>query len=386
VVVKFGGADLSSGENVQRAAQIIAEAPFEEIVVVVSAMGKMTDSLVQTVNQIGVSDADWAEALSMGERTSVRVFCAALRARGLNAEIFDPAFDNWPIITDSNFRSATLDVEQTTALSQKFITPILENTIPVVCGFIGKDSKGRVTTLGRGGSDTTALLLAKCIDADEIVLVKETSGVLSADPKLVPNARLLHKLEIHEMFDLAQGGAKIIKPDALKYKQPNQLLRIVDFSSGNLASGGTEINGSFNMNSAEILTQEHLIAISVVCEVNAQNVRNVFSVISGKPVFGISSGQKSVTVFTSDGNVAQVLKELHEMEGFSAISHRENVAMLQISHPAFIDSPGGIAKISNALSKAGINIIEITTSKATINVFIEENQIKKAKEEIENVV
>jgi aspartate kinase len=386
VVIKFGGADLSSGEKIQQAAKLLVEARFEEMVVVVSAMGKTTDSLTQTVTQIGVSDAEWAEIISTGERTSARIFCAALRAQGLKAEVFDPAYDTWPIITDSNFLHATPNLEKTASLTSQFLTPLLGKVIPVVCGFLGKDSQGRVTTLGRGGSDTTAILLARCVSADEIILVKETSGVLSADPKIVPDARLLNRLEIHEMFDLAQGGAKIVKPGALKYKLPNQTLRIVDFNSGNLASGGTEITGSFNLNSSETLTQQGLIAISIVCEVNAQNIRNVFSVLSKKPVYGVSSGRKSVTIFTTDGDVAQILNQLHSIKDFKAVSHRENVAMFQISDPDFIDSPGGIARISNALSQAGINIIEVTTSKATINVFIEENEIKRAKEAIENVV
>jgi aspartate kinase len=386
VVIKFGGADLSSGEKIQQAARLIAEAPFKEIVVVVSAMSKMTDSLIQTVSQIGVPDAEWAEIISIGERTSARIFCAALRAQGLNAKLFDPAYENWPIITDSNFLHAKPILEKTASLTEQFVKPLLGTVIPVVCGFLGKDSQGRVTTLGRGGSDTTALLLANCISADEIILVKETSGVLSADPKVVSDARLLNKLEIHEMFDLAQGGAKIVKAEALKYKLPNQALRIVDFASGNLACGGTEITGSFNQNSAEILTQEGLIAISVVCNVNAENIRDIFSVLSKKPVYGVSSGRKSVTIFTADGDVTQVLNKLHGIKGSKAITHRENVAMVQISNPIFIDSPGGIAKISTALSQAGINIIEVTTSKATINVFIEESQIKRAKEAIENVV
>jgi aspartate kinase len=386
VVIKFGGADLSSGEKIQRAAKLVADARFEEAVVVVSAMGKTTDSLTQTAAQLGVSDAEWAEIISTGERTSARIFCAALRAQGLKAEVFDPACDNWPIITDSNFLHGTPNLEKTASLTSQFLTPLLGKAIPVVCGFLGKDIQGRVTTLGRGGSDTTAILLARCIMADEIILVKETSGVLSADPKIIPDARPLNKLEIHEMFDLAQGGARIVKPSALKYKLPNQTLRIVNFDSGNLASDGTEITGFFNLNSAETLTQQGLIAISIVCEVNAQNIKDVFSVLSKKPVYGVSSGRKSVTIFTTDGDVAQILQQMHSVRGFKAVSHRENVAMIQISDPVFIDSPGGIAKISNALSQAGINIIEVTTSKATINVFIEEKEIKRAREAIENVV
>ena len=386
VVIKFGGADLATGEKVAQAAQMVADANYREIVVVVSAMGKTTDSLLNTVSQIGdTDDEDYTEIISMGERTSARFFCSALRARGANAELFDPCSDNWPVITDSNFRNAKPDMEKTTERARKFIVPLLGDTIPVVCGFLGKDPNGRITSLGRGGSDTTALVLAKCLDADEVILVKETSGVLSADPKIVSEARALNKLDIHEMLDLAQGGAKIVKPEALRYKQPNQMLRVVDFSSGNLAVGGTEITGALNTNSSEMQSRHDLIAINVVCEVNAENLAEVFSALSQKPIYGVSSGSRSFTVFTSDGNIAEVVRKLHSIPSFKAVSHRENVALLQVRHPTFIESPGGVAVMSTALSQKDINIIEVTTSKATINVFIEENQLKRAKEAISNV-
>ena len=386
VVVKFGGADLATAERIRRAAEMIAGSPHKETVVVVSAMGDTTSNLIQTIGQFGnVSDDDYAEIVSMGERTSARVFCSALRALGVKAEVFDPACDSWPIITDSNYREARPDVEQTRTLVQRFLVPLLGKVVPVVCGFLGKDQDGRVTTLGRGGSDTTAMLLANCLDADEIVLVKETSGVLSADPRIVPDARPLSELDIHEMFDLAQGGAKIVKPESLRYKLSNQKLRIVDFSSGDIAAGGTEITGSFRLNSAEMQSQTGLMAINVVCEVNAENLREVFSMLSQKPIYGVSSGRRSISVFTSDGDVVEVVKRLHSVATFKAVSHRENVALIQVSHPMFVDSPGGVARISSALGERGINIIEVTTSKATINVFIEENQLTKAKEAISNV-
>ena len=385
-VIKFGGADLSNGEKILQAARIILEAPYKEIVVVVSAMGKMTDELVNTISQIGnISASDYAEIVSMGERASARVFCSVLRAGGAKAELFDPANENWPIATNSNFANAKPDLEITTKLVQKFILPLLGDTIPVVCGFLGKDANGRVTTMGRGGSDTTALLIAKCIEADDIVLVKETSGVLSADPKTIPEAKPLTKLDIDEMFDLAQGGAKIVKPEALQYKLPNQTLRIVNFNSGKLEAGGTEITGSFKMNSVEMKIRQNLAAINMICGVNAKTLSQIFHILSQNPVYGVSSGRKSITIFSSDKNLNEVIRRLHSLEGLKAISHRVRLAMLQVTHPMFIDSPGGVAKISGALSREDINIVEVTTSKATINVFIEESQLKKAKEAIENI-
>jgi aspartate kinase len=386
VVIKFGGADLSTGEKVSQAAKMVAEARYKEVIVVVSAMGKTTDDLLNAMSQIdNVSDEDYAEIISMGERASARFFCAALRAQGVRAELFDPSNPNWPLMTDSNFRNAKPDIEKTTEMTRTFLEPILGASIPVMCGFLGKDRSGRTTCLGRGGSDTTALLLAKCLGADEVILVKETSGVLSADPKVVSDARPLNSIDIHEMFDLAQGGAKIVKPEALRYKLLNQRLRVVDFSTGNFSVGGTEITGSFDLNSAEIKSLQDLLAINVVCEVKAENLREVFSALSQKSIYGVSSGRQSITVLTTDGNVAEVIRRLHGVKSFKAVSHREKVAMLQISHPTFVDSPGGVAAISNALSQDGINIIEVTTSKATINVFIEENQLNRAKEAISHV-
>jgi len=385
--VKFGGADLSSGEKIRCAAQMVANAPYKEIIVVVSAMGDMTDKIENILSPLSeISDADYAEIISMGERMSARVFSSALKSLGIRSEYIDPSDKNWPIITNSEFKNAKPDLEKSTSLVHKYLIPRLSQTIPVICGFLGKDINGRITTLGRGGSDTTALLLARCSDADEILLVKQTNGVLSADPRLVPDAKTIEKLGIHEMFDLAQGGAKIVKPDSLKYKLPNQKLRIIDFSNGNLASKGTEIIGSFNPNSAEIRTYKDLMAINIICEVNTENLFVIFEVLKSKLVYGVSSGSRSVTVFISKDDPKLILNKLHQIKNFKALSHKDSISLMQISHPMFIDSPGGVAMISNALNQASINIIEITTSKATINVFIEEKQLKCAKEAIENAI
>ena len=163
-VIKFGGADLATGERTACAARLVADASYKEKVVVVSAMGKTTDNLVGTLSQLGgVADEDYAEIVSMGERTSARVFCSALKAQGVKAEFIDPADEKWPLITDSCFRDATPNEEQTRANVRNYLEPMLvDGMVAIVCGFLGRDENGRVTTLGRGGSDTTALLLANC--------------------------------------------------------------------------------------------------------------------------------------------------------------------------------------------------------------------------------
>jgi len=383
VVIKFGGADLSTGERVRKAAEMVVKSPYKEAIVVVSAMGKTTDDLIRVLSKIGkISDRDYAEIVSMGERTSARIFCSALRSFGAKAVCIDPAQDNWPIITDSDFTDAKPIIEKTRVLAEKCLEPLLADSVPVVCGFLGRDESGNVTTLGRGGSDITALLLANCLRADEVILVKETAGVLSADPDIVPNARTLNKLDIHEMFALALGGAKVVRPEALRYKLPNQKLRVVSFSSGDLSTGGTEITGYLNPNSAEISKHNNLVALNIVCEISPMSLSSIFSALREKTIYGVSTGKKSITIFVSPEDVNETIQRLHGLESLKAVSHRDKVGMIEVNQPNFIDSPGWVAKISSALSSKGINIVEVTTSKATINVFIDERRLEDAIEAI----
>jgi len=377
-VIKFGGADLASGYKIREAAKKVLESDYDEIVVVVSAMKGMTDRLIDIISKIGdVSDQDYAEIVSMGERISARIFCSALKSLGADAVYIEPSSMEWPIITNSDFKNASPDMKKTCENVKRFIEPLLGEKIVVICGFLGRDEKGRLTTLGRGGSDTTAMILANCLNADEVVLVKETEGVMSADPKIIANAKPLSKLDIHEMFALSYGGAKIIKAEALKYKLPNQRLKIVSFSSDSL-SGGTEITGVFNSDSLEISEKKGLSAVSLVCNIESDVISRIIASFKNRPLYGISTGRVSLTVFTSSENLKALLKDLHSLGICKALSCRSNVGLIELTHPAFIDSPGWIAKISEALASEKINIIEITTSKSTINIFIDESKIEDA--------
>jgi len=387
VVVKFGGDDLSNISKVRKAAQMIKASGYGEIVVVVSAMGKATDNLVKNLSEIGeVEDADYADILSMGERTSARIFSAVMKSLGLESTYFDPQQDRWPIITDSNFKNAKPDLDETKSRVQKHLEPLLGDCIPVVCGFLGRDGEGNITILGRGGSDITATLLANCLEAEETILVKDTEGVLSADPHIVSNAKPLTELSVGEMFSLAQGGAKIVRPEALRYKLSTQRLRVVNFSLGKLSEGGTEITGVFKSNSTEMKNHRGLTAITLVGNVNSENLRSLFSSLENGEIFGISTGKSSITVFTKLEDSKRAVRRLHDLGCFKAVSSLENVGDVELVNPAFIDSPGWVAKISNALASESINILEITTSKATINVFVDEKRLDEALKVLGNAI
>jgi aspartate kinase len=378
VVIKFGGADLASGEKMRRAAQMVLNSGHKEIVVVVSAMGATTNNLIDVMSQIGeVSAKDYADIISMGERTSARIFCSALRSLGKDAVYFEPGCEGWPIITDSNFKDAKPNMKETCRRVKRYLEPLLNKKIVVVCGFLGQDEKGNVTTLGRGGSDTTAMILANCLKAEEVVLVKETEGVMSADPKIVPTAKPLNKLDIREMFALAHGGAKIVKAEALIYKLPEQKLRIVSFSN-NAFSGGTEVTGVFNFTKPEVTKKTGLMAISLLCEISPEMLARIFNVFRDRSIYGVSTGKGSITIFTSSEDSEKLLNNLHELDVCKALSGRGNIGLIELTNPIFIDSPGWIARVSAALAAKNINIIEVTTSKATISIFIDESMIEEA--------
>lgn len=383
-VVKFGGAELRSGESFKQAAEMIKAAGFEEVAVVVSAMEKTTDSLINYVKGVGkISEADYADIVSMGERISARIFCSALKALGLNSVYFDPQGQDWPIITDSNFLEAEPDLEETKEKVKTHVEPLLKSCIPVVCGFVGRDKEGCVTLLGRGGSDITATLLGNCLNADEVILVKSTEGVLSADPSLVPDAKPLKKVSIEEMFSLAQGGAKIVHQKALKYKLPYQKLRVVNFHNG-LSSEGTEITGAF-FNPFEVRRYNGLCAVTLVGELNAAGLGKALMTFVGEKIAGISTGRNSITVFVEIEDKKALLSRLCQIGEFKGVSLKEKIGAIEVLSPEFIECPGWVAKISEALAENGINIVEISSSKATITVFLEEKDLEKALEAIKTI-
>jgi aspartate kinase len=229
------------------------------------------------------------------------------------------------------------------------------------------------------------MVLGNCLKADEVVLVKETEGVMSADPKVVQEAKPLRNLSIHEMLALSHGGAKIIKAEALKYKRPDQTLRVVNYLNGNL-SGGTEISGVFNSNSCEMDEKRGLSAISIICNIEPANVSRIIASFGNRPIYGISTGKTSLTVFTSSEDPKTLVTELHGLDVCKALSLRANVGLIELTHPSFIDSPGSVAKVSGALASKNINIIEVTSSKATISIFVDEKVIEDALKVVRDVI
>lgn len=246
VIVKVGGSCLRGKDDLSEVAGQLAWAinSGSRLIVVVSALKGVTDSLISEAREKGITSPEELDAyLSKGEANSARLLSAELRALGINAAAVDPSCEFWPIMTDSRHGDANPLIERTRDCARAYLLPMISGGVtPIVCGFVGLSPEGRITTLGRGGSDATALLLGRVLSACEVVLIKDVDGMYPADPKKSRRAVPIPVLSAAEALRLAEQGAKVVQPKALRIKAPEIPLRIVGNGSGTgtLIVGGIE--------------------------------------------------------------------------------------------------------------------------------------------------
>ena len=392
VLVKFGGTSLGDGERISLGAKAVLEEYRRgtQVAVVVSAMGHTTDELIEvarasTKGKISAQEMD--DLVAMGERTSARIFSFALRSMGADVRYFDPSHEEWPVITDSGFGHAEIDLKETQRRVKKHVLPLLKKgTIPVICGFLGRDRRGRITTIGRGGSDVTAFIIGKCIDADEVIIVTDAEGVMSADPQRIRRVKLLKRIAAEEMRDLARYGAGIPHPRALDHKDPKIDAKVIHFRHGNLSAHGTTIIGS----SSEMRTtlyKKPLTMLTVVGEklqlvpgILARAVRPLGK--AGINIFGVSIGPRTFSLYVSEEEAQSALRLLHRVVSrhglMKSVTSENNIALIVAESGRFIETPGMIAALTQPLAKEGINIVEILSSRASISFFVKWADRKRA--------
>ncbi len=402
IVAKFGGTSIGNGQRIRKAAQSIVNAYMEgkKVVVVVSAINKTTDDLVAIADEsIGkeVTEKQLAEILSMGERTSIRVFSSVLESLGVKSEYIDPSHDLWPVITDDNYGKAQIDFERTEEQAQGLLGLLEQGIIPVVCGFLGRTENGEVTTLGRGGSDVTAFLLGHCLKADNVIIVTDVDGVMSTDPRKINEAEKLDYISVEEMRDLATHGAQVLHPHALRFKDPEIKAKIISFEKGDLSDPGTEIVGPFedSMSKSVCLHPEPISVVALVGEDLLNQIGLLAKMTSlvaeaNINIYGISAGQNSITLFLDKCDADEAYHLLHKLviaeDSLSSISLGRDIAMLTMINPDFIETPGVITEITNPLKEAHINIVEISSSQTAIVLFINWEDGKVAYDLIKGVL
>lgn len=402
IVAKFGGTSVGNGERIRKAAESVVKEYMKgkKVVVVVSAINKTTDDILKIVHEaIGdaVTEKQLADIVSMGETTSVRIFSATIESLGVKSEYIDPHMDNWPVITDDNYLNAKVNYELTEEKSKEIMNLLDQGIIPVLCGFLGRDETGNITTLGRGGSDITAFLMGHCLSAEEVIIVTDVGGVMSTDPNKLQSAKKLDKISVEEMRDLATHGAQVLHPHALRYKDPLINAKIIGFEHGDLSALGTEIIGPAEnqMLKTTALNSEPISVIAVVGE-EILTKRGILSTLTDTlaendiNIYGISTGQNSVTLFIDKAVADRAHEVLHEVvvnnEYLSSLSLGMEIAMITVTSQDFIDTPGIITKVTEPLRRNKINIVEISSSQTSVVIFVDWNDGKKAYELVRRVL
>jgi aspartate kinase len=373
IVAKFGGTSLKNGERIQKAADSIEKAVEDghEVAVVASAMGDTTDELLDNID-FSVEEADRDEIVSMGERTSVRMLKAALNSRNIDSDFYEPGKEGWPIVMSKGEVDEQESRERSENLYEK-----LDQEVPVITGFLAEDQEGNVTTLGRGGSDTTAVMLGNFMDADRTVIVTDVEGVLTGNPEVVESTHNVGEISIDELRDLSFKGAEVVAPEALPYKDEEMEVSVVHFQNDNLLESGTSIEGELEriievdgkkFSCLTVAGREIRLEPGVLAKTASQLEEN------GVNIEAASTGMDSISFFVEEKYAEDANQALHdtvlEKEEISSVTVDEDIGVIRIAGGKLPDRPGVVRSIIDPLAEANINIHEIVTSASSVIVFV----------------
>jgi len=402
IVVKYGGSSLADHERILKAVTAVAEEAKKgtQIAVIVSAMGKTTDTLFNAAKNASngkVKKRELDEILAMGERTSIRIIAAALKAQGVNSRYVDPHDPEWPIITDDVFSDANPILDICYERARQNVLPLVEKgVVPVIAGFVGRTKDNKVTTLGRGGSDTTAFILAKALEADELIMVTDAEGIMSADPKIIGNPKRLPEIDVNTLVGLADSGTKFIHRKALRYKDSSVRVRVIRHTHGNLNAEGTVIKGAFSTElDAALANPSPTMSITVVgkgVSEQPQVIKELTETVKNHAeLLGLSVNYDSMILYASENSNSNLLLEkVHEVilkhEETLAMSVRKQLAFLKIKGVDLEKTPGLTGRIAEALRLNAINIFGLMTITSSIMLFVNWKEREKAIKLVRNAL
>ena len=395
IVQKYGGSSVADAESMKRVASRIVATKKEghQVVVVVSAMGDTTDELIDLANQITPipSGRELDMLLTAGERISMALLAMAIKNLGHEALSFTGSQAG--VITDSTHGKARI-IDVTPSRIREAID---HGAIAIVAGFqgISQDTKD-VTTLGRGGSDTTAVALAAALEADVCEIYTDVDGVFSADPRIVPAARKLKSVTYEEMLELAASGAKVLHLRCVEYARRFELPIHVRSSFSNLEGtwvvkdqpGGTEMEQAIISGIAHDKTEAKITIVGVpdrsgvaarIFQAIADADINIDMIVQNVSAAATGLTDISFTLSRADGNNAtSIVKKLQGEVGFQAIQYDDQIGKLSLIGAGMRSHPGVTATFFAALAEAGVNIEMISTSEIRISIVCRQADLDRA--------
>ena len=388
IVQKFGGTSVGSVERIGIVANIVAEASkTKKIIVVVSAMGGETNKLVKLANHFGENPdkREFDALVSTGETVSSALLAMALHSKGIKAKSYSASQISMRT-TDSFSKAKILDVD-----AGKILKVVDDNTIPIITGFQGITEGGDITTLGRGGSDTTAVAIAAQVGAKRCDIYTDVDGIFTTDPKVVSNAKKLDSITMEEMLELAGQGAKVVQTRAVefanKFDVPVRVLSSFNDGSGTLISLGEEnmenalVSGiafqkdqvKFTLHGVGDIPGTAFKILGPISEADIEVdviVQNVS--VDGKTdfTFTVSSDEQAT--------VQNIIESIKNDVNFRELIIDSSIAKVSIVGAGMRSQAGVASAAFRALSENDVNIQIICTSEIKITMVIDESLVEKA--------
>lgn len=395
-VLKFGGTSVGTTERIQHVANIIKKEQSQgnQVIAIVSAMAGKTNELIKLSSEISneFNKREYDVLLSTGEQ----VTCALLSGALIKLNIKAKSFLNWqiPILTDgehSNARIINMNIE-------KINDYINDKGVAIIPGFQGISKNLDITTIGRGGSDATAVAVAKILNADTCEIYTDVDGVFSTDPNKIPVAKKIDKISYDEMLELSSLGAKVMQPSAV---QTAMMYNIpLEVRSTFTERKGTKIFSQENIDYTKSVTgvaySKDDAKITIIGVEDRPGVAaNIFEPLSKAQINvdmviqNISSDQKTTDItFTVKRDdilkTKQILKNYSKIN-YKEIIHNDKVAKVSIVGAGMVSTPGVTYRMFRALSDGGINILAISTSEIKLSVIIDEDNTLKAIKKLHTV-
>ena len=389
VVLKFGGTSVGSIERIKKISTIISnhKKRRERVVVISSAMSGATNELIKKSKLISSNfdKAEYDTLLSTGEQVACSLIAGRLKHLGYKSRSWLP----WqiPIFTDGPYSSSRINMIATKDLI-KFINA---GGIPIVTGFQGINDNFRITTLGRGGSDASAIMIAKFLKADECIIYTDVDGIYTTDPKLHKKEKKIMKIDYDEMLEMASLGSKVMQPTSVQDAKLNNIN--IDVKTSFFKKKGTLITKSKKAFSNQIITgisstkNDAKITIAGVKD-RPGIAASIFKPISNNlinvdmVVQNISSNGKETdltfTIKSDDLKKTEKLIKQNKKISYKKLSFDKEVSKVSIIGVGMITTPGISYRMFQALASKKINIMVISTSEIKISVLISSKYIKKA--------
>ena len=389
VVQKYGGTSVADTEKIKKVASRIIEMKKKgcDIVVVVSAMGDTTDKLIELARSVSSNphDREMDMLMSCGEQISMAILSMTIQEMGSDAiSLTGPQAE---IITDSSHRRARIIDIRATRVKQE----LEKGCIVIVAGFQGTSENSEITTLGRGGSDTTAVALAYALKADVCEILTDVPGVFTADPKIVPDARKLDEICFEEMLELASMGAKVLQLRAVEMASkydvtlriglahgdiPGTIIKKEDSSMEQVFVRGVAHNPDEVKFTVHRIPDKPGVAAAIFSKIAEKGI-NVDMIIQNISEDGLTD--LSFTVSTEDIEKTSSLADLIKAEsGAERVTYDENIAKVSVVGVGMRSNTGVASKVFKTLADKKININMISTSEIKISVVVEKNRAEDA--------